>query len=220
MSWKIWLHYFLAFISKPYAESPRSAQQILAEKIQKLKLKSISQLSVCFDKFIPKDCLIPSESGQSSRNRFFSKENTFWAFFSQVLDADGGCQEVVRKLQAYATVRSKPLLSSSTSAYCQARIRLDQESLKEILRNTSQRLQEMVDTGRLKGRRVVVVDGTGVSIPDTEKNQKVWPQLASQKPGCGFPQAAICACFCLQTGALLSYEVGNNKSHELPMLRK
>lgn len=32
--------------------------------------------------------------------------------------------------------------------------------------------------------------------------------------------ASICACFCLQTGALLSYEVGNKKSHELPLMRK
>jgi len=37
--------------------------------------------------------------------------------------------------------------------------------------------------------------------------------------GCGFPQASICACFCLQTGGLLSYEIGNKKAHELPLLR-
>jgi len=48
----------------------------------------------------------------------------------------------------------------------------------------------------------------------------VWPQQRNQKPGCGFPQATICTCFCLQTGGLLSYEVGNKRSHELPMLRK
>jgi hypothetical protein len=65
-----------------------------------------------------------------------------------------------------------------------------------------------------------VVDGTGVSMPDTEKNQLVWPQQRHQKPGCGFPQAAICACFCLQTGLLLSHQVGNKESHELPMLRE
>ena len=199
---------------------PRSASQILADKMERLKQKSISQLGVCFDKFIPKECLKSTESGHLSRNRFFNKENIFWAFFSQVLDADGGCQEVVRKLQACAAMRSKPLPSSSTSAYCQARIKLNQESLHEILQHTSTRLQKKVDTGRLNGRRVIVVDGTGVSMPDTKQNQEIWPQQVSQKPGCGFPQAALCACFCLQTGALLSYEEGNKKSHELPMLRK
>jgi len=36
----------------------------------------------------------------------------------------------------------------------------------------------------------------------------------------GSTSAAICACFNLHNGTLLSYEVGNKKSHELPMLRK
>ena len=211
---------FPGFHLQTLRRKPRTERQILADKIQQLQHKTISQLSVCFHKFIPKECLIPTISGLLSRRRFFSKENIFWAFFSQVLDADGGCQEVVRKLQAYAAVKSEELPCSSTSAYCQARIKFDQESLEEILRHTSQRLQQITDTGRLNGRRVIVVDGTGVSMPDTEANQAVWPQPANQKPGCGFPQASLCACFCLQSGALLSYQTGNKKSHELPMLRK
>ncbi|MFT5609476.1 MAG: hypothetical protein ACI9PZ_003295, partial [Parvicella sp.] len=53
---------------------------------------------------VPTAALIRSTSGTMSRNRIFSKENTFWAFFSQILDAVGGCQEVVRKLQAVAAI--------------------------------------------------------------------------------------------------------------------
>ncbi len=56
-------------------------------------------------------------------------------------------------------------------------------------------------------------------MPDTEANQEAWPQSASQKPGCGFPSGRICACFSLETGALLSYAVGNKKSSELPLFR-
>ncbi len=200
--------------------TPRSASQKLVDEITKLKQKSFSQLGECLGKFIPNHYLRPTETGALSRRRFFSKENTFWAFFSQVLDADGGCQEVVRKLQAFASMKSKPLPSSSTAAYCQARKKLDLPSLEAILQHTSKRLQAMADTGRLNGRRVVVVDGTGLSMPDTADNQQVWPQPRNQKPGCGFPRASLCACFCLQTGALLSYELGNKTSHELPMLRK
>jgi len=199
---------------------PRSARQILAEKVAQVKQKSFSQLGECFGKFIPNIHLRSTRSGSLSRCRIFSKENTFWAFFSQVIDADGGCQEVVRKLQAFAAMKSKALPSSSTAAYCQARKRLDLPSLEAILQKTSDRLQAMPEIGRLNDRRVIVVDGTGVSMPDTAENQHIWPQQSNQKPGCGFPQAAICACFCLQTGALLSHEVGNKRSHELPMLRK
>ena len=200
--------------------TPRSASQKLSDEIAKLKQKSFSQPGECFRDFIPNQYLRPSESGVLSRRRFFSKENTFWAFFSQVLGDDGGCQEVIRKLQAFAAMKSKPLPSSSTAAYCQARSKLDLPGLETILQHTANRLLTLPDSERMNGRRVVVVDGTGVSMPDTIASQLVWPQQRHQKAGCGFPQAAICACFCLQTGALLSHKVGNKKSHELPMLRE
>lgn len=200
--------------------TPRSAQQILAEKITELKQKTFTQLGECFRQYIPRKYLHPSESGSLSRRRLYSKENTFWAFLSQVLDADGGCQEVVRKLQAFSAMKSKPLPSSSTAAYCQARKKLETSDLESILQHTSNRLQSTHAATALKGRRVVVVDGTGLSMPDTTENQIPWPQQKNQKPGCGFPQVALCACFNLQTGGLLSHELGNKKSHELPMLRK
>ena len=83
---------------------PRSTQQILTEEIRQLKQKSFSHLGECLGKFIPGRYLQPASSGLLSRRRIYSKENTFWAFLSQVLDADGGCKEVVRKLQALAAL--------------------------------------------------------------------------------------------------------------------
>ncbi|MFT7222633.1 MAG: hypothetical protein ACI82Z_000156 [Cellvibrionaceae bacterium] len=187
--------YLPGFHLSTLRRKPRSASQVLADKLEQLKQNSLGQLGECFSGFIPKRFLQPARSGALSRQRFFSKENTFWAFFSQVLDADGGCKEVVRKLQALSAMKSKPLPSSSTAAYCQARKKLDCYSLTSILQHTAKRLQSMTDTGRLNGRRVVVVDGTGLSMPDTVDNQQAWPQQRNQKPGCGFPSASLCACF-------------------------
>lgn len=198
---------------------PRSALQILSASRAALQQKTFRQLGQCFGKFLPQAALRPAAAGALSRQRVFSKANTFWAFFSQVLDADGGCQEMVRKLQAYAAMKSTPMPSSSTAAYCQARKKLAQASLEAILQHTAHQLQTTPHADRLQGRRVIVVDGTGVSMPETEENQQVWPQQRHQKAGCGFPQASICACFNLHTGGVLSYDVGNKKSHELPMLR-
>jgi len=211
---------FPGFHLQTLRRKPRSAQQIFADKIHQLKQKSFSQLGECLGKFIPEKFLQPAKSGQHSRQRLFSKHNTFWAFFSQILDADGGCKEVVRKIQATSAMKGKTLPSSSTAAYCQARHKLSSDTLTSILAHTTQQLQSTSSPEMFHKRRVVVVDGTGVSMPDTKRNQEIWPQQALQKPGCGFPQAAICACFCLHTGAMLSYELGNKKSHELPMLRK
>ena len=199
---------------------PRSMPQKLADGLAKIQHHSISSLGECFAQFIPSKVLENADAGSFSRRRVFSKTNTFWAFFSQVLDADGGCQEVVRKIQALAASRSLPSPSPSTSAYCQARAKLSVSDLENILSRTASSLHDQGRTERWKDRRVVVVDGTGLSMPDTRENQAVWPQTRGQKPGCSFPQATVCACFCLHTGALLSYRVGSRKNHELPLLRQ
>ena len=199
---------------------PRSASRLLAEQLTKIRRNSISQLAKCFTDLIPTQSIQPHQSGAQSRRRIFSKENTFWGFFSQVLNADGGCAEVVRKFHAVAASRNRSLPSSSTSAYCQARSKLDESDLVSIQVHTSNQLTQRDTDHLFQGRRVVVADGTGISMPDTPENQKVWPQGRGQKPGCGFPQAYICACFSLYTGGLLSYALGNKKSHELLMLRE
>jgi hypothetical protein len=183
---------------------PRTAQKIFADKIASFKRKSFKQIGEIFGRFIPSDHLKPESSGIMSRRSIFSKENTFWAFLGQVLDADGGCKEVVRKLQSYASIKGGKVPSSSTASYCTARKKLDEQTLASIFQYTALQGDKLTKTGLLNNRRVVVVDGTGLSMPDTPENQAVWPQSSTQKPGCGFPSARVCACFSLESGSLLS----------------
>ncbi len=211
---------FPGFHLQTLRRKPRSPQQQLAEKLDQLRQKSFKQIGEVFEKFIPKVLLRPEKEGVMSRRRLFSKENTFWAFFSQILDADGGCKEVIRKLQSYASLKGTVFPSSSTASYCTARKKLDIQTLSDVFDSTARYQRAIPETGRLNNRRVIVVDGTGVSMPDTPENQVVWPQLSSQKPGCGFPSARICACFSLSSSTLLSYAIGNKKSHELPLFRQ
>lgn len=199
---------------------PRSAQKKVAEKMAVLKQKSFKQIGEIFEKFIPHAFLKPEQGGAMSRRRLFSKENTFWAFFSQVVDADGGCKEVIRKLQSYASIKGGKVPSSSTASYCVARKKLDEQMLSDILEHTADRLEALSEGGLMNNRRVIVVDGTGISMPDTLANQEIWPQSSSQKVGCGFPMARMCACFSLKSGALLSYALGNKNNHELPLFRR
>lgn len=211
---------FPGFHIQTLRRKPRSARQKFAEKLALLKQKSFKQIGELFEKFIPSSLLEPEATGVMSRRRVFSKENTFWAFLSQVLDADGGCKEVVRKLQSYASIKGVKLPSSSTASYCTARKNLPETLLAEILGHTAKELDHLPEAGLLNNRRVIVADGTGVTMTDSEENQQVWPQSSGQKPGCGFPSARICACFSLESGALLSYAIGNKKNNELPLLRK
>ncbi len=80
---------FPCFHLQTLRRKPRSAQQKLADKMSLLKQKSFKQIGEVFGKFIPNTLFKPEQTGIMSRRRIFSKENTFWAFLSQVLDADG-----------------------------------------------------------------------------------------------------------------------------------
>ena len=196
---------------------PQNKAQKLALALDKIKKHSINQLGEYFNQFILCNHLKSNQNGKFSRLRLFSKTNTFWTFFSQVIDVDGGCREAVRKLQSHMVGKHKKIPSNSSSAYCQARSNLDQESLDKIFNHTC----SLNTKGEAwKSHRVVVVDGTGLSMPDTPTNQEVYPQQRTQKQGCGFPSARALACFCLYTGVLLSYRLGNKKSHELLLLRE
>ena len=117
---------------KPFrGRKRRSAQQILADKIAFIKRKSFKQIGEIFGRFIPDEHLKPETKGIMSRRSMFSKENTFWAFLGQVIDADGGCKEVVRKLQSYASLRGAIIPSCSTASYCTARKKLRQSQRRQ-----------------------------------------------------------------------------------------
>ncbi len=116
--------FFAGFHIQTLGRKQRSAERRMMSELASLRSKSFSQLAECFGRFIPEAALRPSERKAHSRQRVFSKQNTFWAFFSQVIDADGGCMEVVRKLQSYASLNALKLPASSSSAYCQARSKL------------------------------------------------------------------------------------------------
>ncbi len=199
---------------------PRTEAQKLIKVRETIHTHTLSQLGRCLERYIPASLFKCKGSSSFSRRRVFSLENTFWGFFQQILSSDGGCKDVVNQFRILAAQRGMQKISASTSAYCQARKKLDDELLENILAHTQQRLQINQTHHSLINRRVIVVDGTGVSMPDTTSNQKAWPQLLNQKEGCGFPQAKICALFDLKTGIALSYRIGNKKSHELPLLRE
>ena len=112
-------------------------------------------------------------------------------------------------------------LSVSSSAYCQARGRLDPDTLELINEHLRWSLEANVlqEERRLNGRAVKIVDGTCLSMPDTEANQALWPQPTGQQPGCGFPVMKLVGLFSLGSGALLETETGNLHVHESLLFR-
>jgi len=143
---------FPGFHLQTLRRTPRSKQQLLAAELAQLKLKTIDQLGELFRGFVDSRPLRPSASGPNSRQRLYSKENTFWAFLSQVLHTDPGCQEVVRKMQSYAALKGLALPSSSTASYCEARSRLREQELEAVYQHTVFEMERLSSETGASGR--------------------------------------------------------------------
>lgn len=153
-----------------------------------------------------------AELGVTFRDRVFSPVVTLWAFLSQVASKDYSCLQAVARVLAYRLARGRPACSSGTGSYCKARGRLPEELLARLARDSGRQLQQQLpDAWRWKGRRVKIVDGSGVSMPDTAANQKAYPQPQAQKPGLGFPVARLVVVFCFSCGAVLDAALGPSK---------
>jgi hypothetical protein len=93
--------------------------------------------------------------------------------------------------------------------------------LRGLCDDLGQQLEQQVTEDQLwLGRRVKIIDGTSVSMPDTVANQKLWPQSSAQKPGCGFPLLKLLGVFSLQSGALLDLTIANQRQHDALLARQ
>jgi hypothetical protein len=175
-------------------------------------------LAAIVSRFIPPEMFAP-KAGR--RDRAFSPWVTFCAFLGQVLERGGSCGSAVRRVQAWTAATGRPVPSSATGAYCQARERLDAGLLREARRALGAWIEARIRMGDLWfGRRVKILDGCGLSMPDTARNRARWPYAGCQKPGCGFPTAKLVGLFCLASGRLIGYAAGSWKTHEIPLARQ
>jgi hypothetical protein len=134
---------------------------------------------------------------------------TVWVFLSQCLSPDHSCRDAVARLIAWRLAQGRPSCSADTGAYCTARAGLPEESLHALMRETGKQVEdESPRTWFWHGRKVRVVDGSTITMPDTAENQAVYPQQKTQKPGCGFPIARILVIFSLSVGTALEAAIG------------
>lgn len=134
----------------------------------------------------------------------FPPEVLFWAFLTQVLSANHACRAAQQNVLARLACHENRTASPNTSAYCQARRRLRCDWLADIHEGVVDRLEAAADHNRLwYGRAVKIVDGSGVSMPDTEENQAAFPRPNRPESECGFPVARLAVIFSLLTGAVL-----------------
>ena len=146
------------------------------------------------------------------RERLYPPTVTLSMFMKQALHADGSCQRAVNGWAARRAADGLRPQSVRTGAYCRARQRLPAAMVQALTRESGQLLSRQARPGwRWRGRAVKLLDGTGISMPDTPENQARFPQPSSQTPGVGFPLARLCAVICLATGAVLEAATGPHR---------
>ena len=158
------------------------------------------------------------------RDRISTPWITLGLFLSQILSDDPCCDDAVDRFQKFRYDQGLPAVTPLTASYCEARQRLPEAILWELVCQTGRAIHEKAKRSWLyHGRAVKVIDGSTVTMPDTPENQAAYPQQASQAPGLGFPIARILVIFSLAVGAVLEAAIGpyqGKQTSELALLRQ
>jgi Transposase DDE domain len=154
-------------------------------------------------------------AGVKFKDRIFTPFVTLCLFLSQVLDPDHSCRATVARLIVWMAVNGLKPCAADTTSYCDARQRLPLEVVVRLTRQAAQEIDAGAsDTWLWKGRTVSLVDGTTASMPDTPRNQKIFPQSRSQGVGLGFPLVRMVAIISLATGVVRDLALGPYKGKE------
>ena len=162
-----------------------------------------------FKDLLPDSLIEAIHQSGDVRNTVFTPLVTLRAFLFQVLSSTGACKEAVAHILIERIGLDYSANSMNTGPYCKARFRLLLSHLKEAVLSSGQVLHENVSKDWLwKGYRVMLVDGTTLLMPDTDNNQKTYPQQSAQKSGLGFPIVRLVGLLSLATGSCVDYAIG------------
>ena len=204
----------------------RKARADLQQRRRRMARRSGSTQAVDFFNVLTSQELLDTTEAllPEHRERLYPPTVALSMFMRQTLEADGSCQKAVNGWAAQRAADGLHACSVRTGGYCRARQRLPLAMVSGLARHTGLLLSERAHARWLwRGRAVKLVDGTGLSMPDTSGNQAVYPQPSTQAPGVGFPLARLVMVICLATGAALDAAIGPHQgkgSGELGLVRQ
>lgn len=182
-------------------------------KYQRRRLSGLryNSNSISFFNLLTSDALLDKveELLPEHRERSYPPTETLAIFLAQAMSADRSCQNSVNSHVVQQLASGLTPNSTYTGGYCRARQRLPLAMIKGLTQTLEHLLHDQSQGRWLwKERRVRVVDGTTVTMPDTEANQQTFPQQRGQQPGLGFPICRVVGITSLETGALINAAIG------------
>jgi len=182
-------------------------QQNIRKHIRGSKLRTLfnllnsSDLSLTIEQTIPKH-----------RKRSYPPLTTLSMFLTQALNSDSSCQNIVNMVAIERIKSGSHPASTLTAGYCRARQRLPIALVSNLVYKTGQLTNALIPKQwRWHGKRVHLIDGTTLTMPDTKENQAVYPQQKIQKTGLGFPICRVVGVICLSSGAIINASIGPYK---------
>jgi hypothetical protein len=140
---------------------------------------------------------------------------TLWAFLAQVLSGSKSCVAAVARVMVLRLALGLPACSAHTGGYCKARAKLAEPFLQQLTYTVGDHVEDQApDTWRWHGRRVLLADGTEVTLPDTPENQQAYPQPNTQQPGLGFPMIRLVVLLTFATACLVGAAYGPHQGKE------
>jgi hypothetical protein len=163
-------------------ENRKKRAEALRREALKLRHQFAQGGQGIFSKVLPTETIATVIAAECSsyRDRLYSPPTTLRLFVGQVLSEDPACQDVMCRYLAERTAEGAMASGLNTGAYCQARQRLPLSVPQRLYQELGQALEaRMPKAWRGRGRRVILFDGTTVSMPDTPENQNDFPQSSS-----------------------------------------
>ena len=147
------------------------------------------------------------QAGHTWRDRVFGPAVTIQLFMLQVLYGNCSCRRLMR-IAGYEQDQSR--------AYNLARHRLPLLAVARLARGVIQTGRQACDqAGRWKGHRVLIVDGSGLSMPDKPHLLESFGMPSAMKAGCGFPVMHVLWVMEMTTGLIRDLAIGPWNTHDM-----
>ena len=187
---------------------------------QQVRAYTLCQLEQSFAPWIPTELFPKAANGPNSRDHDYTRWRTFWCMVWQALNPLASGREVVRQLQALFDLENGPELSPEDGAYCRAKARLPLDQFPKGLSATAVQADQLAPPLQLlQGRPLKVVDGSALTLADTQKNRAAYPPVESTNTST-FPQLRLVVLFSLLSGAILAVAQGALQISELALLHE
>jgi len=140
------------------------------------------------------------------RKRLLGPATTVALFALQILHGNVACRAVSHLAR----------MDFTDTAYANARKRLPLDLFTQLawmLTDAARGAHQAF--GRWHGHRVLLIDGSGLSMPDTPALQRAFGQPGRVKPGCGFPVMHTLWLFDAATGLIIDLLHNRHDTHDM-----